>query len=245
MEYNDRQKLKTGHHGRQRERPESHTAPALGARPPPGHPNMESSGHKWVCHPAEPWRGRPQTANTFLTMARYMARESRMPSRQGTGEPTRPREKDGMGAALVPGPPASVCVVASRLCHSLICHGLWPCDSAAFLLWGQKFGADQGKGTGWQRGAVVGQCTPVKASGQGVSCTQGTFGAGMWGRMCVSPCWLKTVPSPLDKHAQGRGRGPRSLTVPPFLDASGEAEQHRRDRRTRTHPVSAGSPSTR
>lgn len=121
-----------------RERPESHTAPALGARPPPGHPNMESSGHKWVCHPAEPRQGRPQTANTFLTMARYMARESRMPSRQGTGEPTRPREKDGMGAALAPGPPASVCVVASRCCHSLIRHGLWPCDSAAFLLRGQR-----------------------------------------------------------------------------------------------------------
>lgn len=99
---------------------------------------MESSGHKWVCHPAEPRRGRPQTANTFLTMARYMARESRMPSQQGTGEPTRPREKDGMGAALAPGPPASVCVVASRRCHSLIRHGLWPCDSAAFLLRGQR-----------------------------------------------------------------------------------------------------------
>lgn len=207
---------------------------------------MESSGHKWVCHPAEPRRGRPQTANTFLTMARYMARESRMPSRQGTGEPTRPREKDGMGAALAPGPPASVCVMASRRCHSLIRHGLWPCDSAAFLLRGQRnLGLTKERARGGSGGAVVGQCTPVKASGQGVSCTQGTFGAGTWGRMYVLPCWLKTVPSPLDKHARGRGRGPRSLTVPPFLDASGEAEQHRRDRRTRTHPASAGSPSAR
>lgn len=63
--------------------------------------------------------------------------------------------------------------------------------------------------------------------------------------MCVLPLWLKTVPSPRDKRAQGHGTGHRSLTVPPFLDASGEAEQHRRDRRTRTHPGSAGSPSTR
>lgn len=107
----------------------------------PGHPRASRHGEQWSQRGLPPGRaagGRPQTANTFLTMARYMARESRMPSQQGTGEPTRPRDKDGMGAALALGPPASVCVVASRHRHSLICHGLWPCDSAAFLLWGQR-----------------------------------------------------------------------------------------------------------
>lgn len=80
-----------------RERPESHTAPALGARPPPGHPNMESSGHKWVCHSAEPRRGRPQTANTFLTMARYMAREksNAVPAGDRGAHPTQGEGWDG------------------------------------------------------------------------------------------------------------------------------------------------------
>lgn len=71
-----------------------------------------------------------------------------MLSRQGTGEPTRPGDKDGMGAALAPGPPASVCVVASRRRHSLIRHGPWPCDCSISAVGTEKVGVDQGKGTG-------------------------------------------------------------------------------------------------
>lgn len=144
------------------------------------------------------------------------------------------------GAALAPGPPASVCVVASRRRHSLTCRGLLPCDSAAFPLWGQRNLGLTKERAGWQREVVVGQCRAVKASARCLLHPR-YFGAGMWGRMCVLLCWLKTVPSPHDKHARGHGIGPRSLTVPPSLDASGEAEQHCRDRRTRTHPVITGS----
>ena len=52
----------------------------------------------------------------------------------------------------------------------------------------------------------------------------------------MPPCWLKTVVSLLRKGARGHGVGPGSLPVQPFRDAGGGAE---RDRRTRTHPVSA------
>lgn len=54
------------------------------------------------------------------------------------GSPPDPGTRMGWGAALAPGPPASVCVMASRRCHSPIRRGLLPCDSAAFLLWGQR-----------------------------------------------------------------------------------------------------------
>lgn len=171
MEYNDRQKLKTGHHGRQQERPKSHTAPTLGTQPPPGHPNMESSGHTWVWHPAEPQQAslRQPTRSSQWHVTWHEKVECRPGRVQGS--PPDPGTRMGWGAALAPGPPASVCVVASRRRHSPIRRGLLPCDCSISAVGTEKFGADQGKGTGWQRGAVVGQCRPIKASGQGVSCT--------------------------------------------------------------------------
>lgn len=210
---------------------------------PPGHPDMESSGHKWVCHPAGPASDSQHVPhNGTLHGTR---KSNAVPAGDRGAHPTQGQGWDGGSPGTRPAS-LSVCVVASRRRHSLICRGLWPCDSAAFLLWGQRnLGLTKERAWGDSGGLLWGSAKPVKASGQGVSCTRGTFGAGMWGRMCVLLCCLKTVPSPRDRHARGHGIGPRSLTVPPFLHASGEAEQHRRDRRTRTHPGSAGSLSTR
>lgn len=114
----------------------------------PGHPPGIQTWRAVVTNGSATRQGRPQTANTFLTMARYMAREklNAVPAGYRGAHPTQGQGWDGGSPGTRP---ASLSV--RRGISSLPLSDLpWPrpCDCSISAVGTEKFGTDQGKGTG-------------------------------------------------------------------------------------------------